>query len=212
MVKSLFETKELPNIVPIFPLDKTILLPNSTLQLTIFEPRYLSMCFDVLKQNRFIAIIQNSTDRSDDLQRVGCIGKIVKFEETADYKLLITLKGISRFKVKEELTTTNPYRMISVDYQDYQEDLKPEPAAIFTCKNVFKRLQDYLTRHHVKTNWQELEKMPANVMVNFMAMYLSFSVQEKQLLLEAENFHKRAEVLNAIVKIDNGNSGSNSVN
>ena len=200
------KTQDLPNQIPIFPLNNFIIFPKTTVPLNIFEPRYIKMIDDSMKNNKFIGMIQpkkfnNQDSNLPDLHQVGCLGKITSFKETDDARYLIDLKGVIRFKVTTEVKTNLPYRICEVNYQTFLNDLndKKENLKFSDLELIFKDLKQLFERRGFIINWKALEKQSLDETINALAMASPFSLEEKQVLLEAVNLdlrkNKIAEIL-----------------
>jgi len=180
--------EELPGTLAIFPLTGALLLPRGHLPLNIFEPRYLAMVDAAMSGTRLIGMIQ-PTEPEDKvlkpkLSAVGCAGRITSYRETEDGRYLITLNGICRFRVGEELSVTTPFRQIRPDYAPYLSDLVATPPDSFPRDRLAHALKDYLTRRDLKADWGPVMSAPADVLVNALAMLCPFQPSEKQALLE----------------------------
>ncbi|MDC0179227.1 LON peptidase substrate-binding domain-containing protein [Candidatus Pelagibacter sp.] len=197
--------KNLPNILPIFPLSNFIIFPKTTVPLNIFEPRYIDMINDSMKSNKLIGMIQPKKV-SDDLTRpvlhnIGCLGKIMSFKETEDERYLIELKGLIRFEIIKEIESNKKYREYSVDFKRFEDDLndKKEQLKFSDLELIFKDLKTLFDKRGFIINWKELKKQSLDETINALAMASPFSLEEKQVLLEAENLNKRknkiAEIL-----------------
>ena len=197
--------KNLPNILPIFPLSNFIIFPKTTVPLNIFEPRYLDMINDSMKSNKFIGMIQPKKVNDDltppVLHNIGCLGKITSFKETEDGRYLIELKGLIRFEVIKEIESNKKYREYSVDFKRFEDDLndKKEQLKFSDLELIFKDLKTLFEKRGFIINWKELEKQSLDEIINALAMASPFSLEEKQVLLEAENLNIRknkiAEIL-----------------
>ena len=197
--------KNLPNILPIFPLSNFIIFPKTTVPLNIFEPRYIDMINDSMKSNKLIGMIQPKK-ASDDLtppvlHNIGCLGKITSFKETEDGRYLIELKGLIRFEVIKEIESIKKYRQYRVDFKRFEDDLKDkkEQLKFSDLELIFKDLKTLFEKRGFIINWKELEKQSLDETINALAMASPFSLEEKQVLLEAENLNLRknkiAEIL-----------------
>jgi uncharacterized protein len=200
------QTQELPHTLPVFPLAGALLLPRAQLPLNIFEPRYLAMIDDALVKPRVIGMIQPDTTTdaggNPELYLIGCAGRISQFAETGDGRYLVTLTGISRFNVIEELAVTTPYRQCRVDFAPYARDLLPNDGAdAVDRKALLKILSTYLSANKIEADWQGIEKSPTEALVNGLSMLSPYGVKEKQALLEAPDLRTRAEVLIAVTEI-----------
>ena len=196
--------ENLPKIIPVFPLSNFIIFPNTTVPLNIFEPRYVEMIDDSMKTNKLIGLIQpkkNKTNSIPDLYEVGCLGKIANFKNTSDGRYLINLKGLSRFKITQEINTNKPYRECEVNFDDFLPDLKlPKDELKFSdLELIFKDLKSLFEKKGYIIDWKSLEKQDLNETINALAMASPFSLEEKQVLLESESLNIRknkiAEIL-----------------
>ena len=196
----------LPKSLPVFPLSNFIIFPNTTVPLNIFEPRYIDMINDSMKSNKLVGMIQpkllkNNDNEVPQLHEIGCMGKITSFKETEETRYLIELKGIIRFKVINEIDTSKRYRECKVDFENYHEDLenKKENIKFSDLELIFKDLKSLFERRGFIINWKALEKQSLNETINALAMASPFSIEEKQVLLEAKNLDIRktkiAEIL-----------------
>jgi Lon protease-like protein len=204
----------LPAVVPVFPLYGCILLPRSSLPLNIFEPRYLAMVDDVLAGSRLIGIIQPQADPSGEdeespadknapLRQTGCVGRLTSFTETDDGRVLITLTGIVRFDTVSEKTTQRPYRLFEVDYTPYDKDfVRGHGQDEVDWPRLLSVLKDYLTARQLSADWPSIERSPAELLVNTLAMISPYGPEEKQALLEAPDLKCRAEVLMALAQME----------
>ena len=197
--------EDLPNQIPVFPLSNFIIFPKASVPLNIFEPRYIDMIDDSMKSNKVIGMIQpkNSlnNDNAPELHEIGCLGKITSFKETEDGRYLIELKGIIRFKNIEELNTEKKYRILNVNYENFFQDLKSEKEDLefSDLELIFKDLKSLFEKRGFIINWKALEKQSLDETINALAMASPFSLEEKQVLLEAKNLgtrkNKIAEIL-----------------
>ena len=197
---------DLPKKIAIFPLSNFIIFPKTTVPLNIFEPRYIDMINDSMKSNKMIGMIQpiNSIGESNvpNLHEVGCLGKIISFKETDDGRYLIELKGLIRFETIKELKTDKKYRILEVNYNEFQDDLNNEKESLkfSDLELIFKDLKSLFEKRGFIINWKSLEKQSLDETINALAMASPFSLEEKQILLEAKNLNIRknkiAEILN----------------
>ena len=195
----------LPNTIPIFPLSNFIIFPKTTVPLNIFEPRYVDMINDSMKSNKLIGMIQPKKP-SDDLtspilHNIGCLGKITSFKETEDGRYLIELKGLIRFELIKEIVTTTKYREYEVDFKRFNHDLdeKKEELKFSDLELIFKDLKVLFEKRGFVINWKELEKQSLDETINALAMASPFSLEEKQILLEAENLSIRKKKIAEIL-------------
>ena len=193
----------LPNKIPVFPLSNFIIFPRTTVPLNIFEPRYIDMVDDAMKSNRIIGMIQpkKTNQNIPVLYNIGCAGKITSFSETNDGRYLIVLVGISRFKIIEELENDKLYRECSISFNDYHFDLEEnkEEIKFSDLELIFNNLKSFFIKQGYKINWKDLEKQSLDQTINTLAMASPFSLEEKQVLLEAINIYDRKEKLNQIL-------------
>ena len=197
---------DLPQVIPVFPLDGALLLPGGELPLRIFEPRYLNMVDDVMAGDRMIGMIQTTGGERarPNLAGVGCAGRITSFNETSDGTYLITLTGVCRFGVGEELPVRTPYRQVRAAFEPYAEDLTDldDEVGPFDRKRFAKALKAYLNRRELDIDWETASAAPLEALVNSLAMGLPFDPQEKQALLQAPDLAGRFEVLTTLLEID----------
>ena len=197
---------DLPAEFPVFPLGGALLLPGGKLPLNIFEKRYLRMVDDALSEGRVIGMIQPDESRRDGptgpaLYRVGCVGRLSSFSETDDGRYLITLSGVIRFGVQVELEMRRGYRRVRADMARFQADLDDaEPAAI-DRNGVLEALRAYFTAHGFDANWEAIDEMPDQALVNTLAMVCPFEPPEKQALLEAQTDEERATTLLTLLQM-----------
>ena len=208
MVASPFKkAQDLPLVIPVFPLDGALLLPHAQLPLQIFEPRYIAMVDDAMAADRIIGMVQTRQGADPErpgLQHIGCAGKITTFSETNDGRYLITLTGLSRFEVRDELSVQTPYRQTRVDFMPYHADLEPPHGEDdgFDRLRLLAALKGYLERRALDVDWETAKAAPAEALVNSLAMALPFDPAEKQALLEASQLNERREALVALMEID----------
>jgi len=196
---------ELPKKISVFPLNNFIIFPKTTVPLNIFEPRYIDMVNDSMKSNKLIGLIQPKK-KIDDLSapilhNIGCLGKITSFKETEDGRYLIELKGLIRFEIMKEVETAKKYREYEINYSRFNHDLddKKEQLKFSELELIFKDLKTLFEKRGFIVNWKKLEKQSLDEIINALAMASPFSLEEKQVLLEAENLNLRknkiAEIL-----------------
>ena len=192
--------KNFPKTIPVFPLSNFIIFPKTTVPLNIFEERYLNMVDDAMKSNKFIGMIQpvkskNENNEQPDLHKIGCLGKITSFRETNDGRYLIEIKGIIRFQTIEEIKTNNKYREVMVDFNKFCKDLDDNDQEIkfMDLELIFKDLKSLFDKKGFIINWKALEKQSLEETINALSMASPFSLEEKQVLLEAENLNIRKQ-------------------
>ncbi|MBB4287579.1 LON peptidase substrate-binding domain-containing protein [Roseospira goensis] len=200
---------ELPAVVPVFPLSGVLLLPGGRLPLNIFEPRYLNLVEDALGAGREMAMAQpRQSDQDGDTEEatpplfdVACLGRIVSFEETSDGRLLITLMGLNRFRVGEELALHRGYRRVRADYGPYREDMDESPAVAIDRDRLFGVLKPFAARHGLSFNWDIMREVDTRPLVTSLAMVCPFEPREKQALLEAGTPQERADLMMALLEM-----------
>ena len=197
--------EDLPNKIPVFPLSNFIIFPKTTVPLNIFEPRYIDMINDSMKSNKLIGMIQPKTSNikqiKPELHEVGCLGKITSFRETEDGRFLIEVKGLIRFRKITELSTENKYRVLEVNFKDFYQDLedKNQNLKFSDLELLFKDLKSLFEKRGFIINWKALEKQSLDETINALAMASPFSLEEKQVLLEAKNLDSRKEKISQIL-------------
>ncbi len=193
------EKIDLPKSIPIFPLPKAILLPRSRLPLHIFEPRYLAMIDDCLKTpNRLIGMVQ-PTGADDRLHSIGCAGKLTQFSETEDGRYMITLTGVSRYRIENEIDGFTPYRRFNVSWDSFEKDREsPIQDSKFDRKSFFELLKKFLEGEGLSTDWETLQQADNELLINSLSMMLDFDLEDKQALLEAPSLQTRRETLTTL--------------
>ncbi|MBR9808982.1 MAG: peptidase S16 [Alphaproteobacteria bacterium] len=196
---------DLPAQLPVFPLPGALLFPRWQLPLNIFEPRYLNMIDDVMQEERVIGMIQSmgGPKSKPNLAHTGCAGRITAWSETGDGRYLITLTGLARFNIKQELSVTTPYRQVLADWAPYEDDLyEVAPACMPDRHRLVRALRDYTDANDMSTDWQAVEEAPLETLVNALCSGCPFSVIEKQALIEAQTLKDRAETLITLLEMD----------
>ena len=199
---------KLPKIIPIFPLSNFIIFPKTTVPLNIFEPRYVDMINDSMKSNKLFGMVQPKTIKNLESQKIpilhniGCLGKIISFKETDDGRYLIELKGVIRFEIIKEINSNKKYREFEINFNNFSHDLdeKKEDLKFSDLELIFKDLKTLFEKKGFIINWRDLEQQSLDEIINALAMTSPFSLEEKQVLLEAKNLSVRktkiAEILN----------------
>ena len=201
---------DLPEIIPVFPLPGALLLPRGQMPLNIFEPRYLAMVDDSLRDgHRLIGMIQpdvaHSPKNSDKpaLFRVGCVGRITQLAESGDGRYILELTGVSRFKIVEELEVLTAYRQCKVDFFTYVDDFTARMGENEVDREaLLSVLADFLKANNLKVDWEGVESAPNEALVNALAMMSPYGPAEKQAMLEAPDLKTRAEILIAVTEMD----------
>ena len=188
----------LPKKIPVFPLSNFIIFPKTSVPLNIFEPRYIEMINDCMKSNKLLGMIQpRDTEKNNrahpTLHEVGCLGKIISFTESDDGRFLIELKGMIRFNLVSEVFTKKKYRNFIVNYDDFYEDLinQKEEINFSDLELIFKDLKTLFERKGFIINWKNLQRQSLDEAINALAMASPFTLEEKQILLEAKNLNAR---------------------
>ena len=200
----------MPDTIPIFPLTGVLLLPRGRLPLNIFEPRYLAMVQDALKDERLIGMVQPSEAQDDNrgggalnppVYPVGCAGRITAFTETDDGRNLVTLTGVSRFRIRQELPLLSGYRRVSADWEPFAGDLAPAGEPSFDRERLVRGLRGFFAQRQATADWDSIEKAPGEHLITSIAMLCPFPPTEKQALLEAADVEERAKLLTALVEM-----------
>jgi Lon protease-like protein len=202
--------EDLPRVLPIFPLSGALLLPGGRLPLNVFEPRYLNMIGDALAGDRMIGMVQpyhddgteggDSDSETPEVYRTGCAGRLISFAETDDGRYLITLQGLIRFAVGEELPLLNGYRRVVPDYGRFRDDLQEQEAEI-DRDGLMSALRHYFEATGVSGDWEAIEKAPNERLVTTLAMGCPFEPPEKQALLEAGTLSERSRIIIAMLEM-----------
>ena len=199
------QKNNLPKTIPVFPISNFIIFPKTTVPLYIFEPRYIQMINESMKSNKLIGMIQpktlNNNQSKPILHEVGCLGKITSFKETEDKRYMIELKGLIRFKVIKEIKSSKEYREYEIDFQDFNHDLNEINGELkfSDLELIFKDLKSLFEKRGFIINWKELEKQSLDETINALAMASPFTLEEKQVLLEAENLSIRKNKISEIL-------------
>jgi Lon protease-like protein len=200
---------DLPENIPVFPLPGALLLPRGQMPLNIFEPRYLAMVDDSMRDgHRLIGMIQPDPahpgpEDKPTLFKVGCVGRITQLAESGDGRYLMQLTGVARFRLEEELKVVTAYRQCRVSYQPFADDFiarKGEDEV--DRKAVLEALTAFLKANNLKTDWEGVESAPNEALVNALAMMSPYGAPEKQALLEAPDLKSRAEILIAVTEME----------
>jgi Lon protease-like protein len=217
MPKQFHSFSDLPETLPLFPLTGVVLLPRGALPLNVFEPRYLRMVDDALKQDRLIGIIQPTEDADKvlkpGLSAVGAAGRLISFRETDDNRYLITLTGLCRFRLTGEVASDTPYRIGACDFSPFAGDMADsDQAGDFPREQLVAALKDYLSNRDMKADWKSVMSAPPEALVNALAMMCPFDPAEKQALLEAPSFDARVTTLMAILEMARSGFGPQTLN
>jgi Lon protease-like protein len=200
----------LPDTLPIFPLTGVLLLPRGRLPLNIFEPRYLAMTRDALGGERLIGMVQPNEPQQDNrgggalnppVYPIGCAGRITSFSETDDGRYLLTLTGVSRFRIRDELPLLSGYRRVVAEWQPFAHDVDTPSGTEFDRERFIRGLKGFFTQRQISADWEAIEKAAGEHLINSIAMLCPFAPSEKQALLEAPDLDERARLLIALVEM-----------
>jgi len=201
--------QDLPEVIPVFPLPGALLLPRGQLPLNIFEPRYLAMIDDSLRDgHRLIGMIQPDEAHPADVEKptlytIGCVGRITQIAETGDGRYVLQLTGVARFRVQGEVDGKTAYRRCRVSYEPFAADFVARKGEEEVDRDgLLKALSAFLQANNLKADWEGIEKAPNEALVNALAMMSPYGPAEKQALLEAPDLKTRAEVLVALTQIE----------
>ncbi len=200
---------DLPEIIPVFPLPGALLLPRGQMPLNIFEPRYLAMVDDALRDgHRLIGMIQPDTAHKSargepPLFKIGCVGRITQLAESGDGRYIVELTGVARFRVEGELKVKTDYRQCRVTYTPFADDFIARKGESDVDREALLRaLTDFMNANDMKADWDDIEQAPTEALVNGLSMMSPYGPPEKQALLEAPDLKTRAELLVAITEIE----------
>ena len=200
--------RDMPRTLPLFPLAGALLLPRRPIQLTIFEPRYLEMLDDALAGERLIGVIQpaagdDARGQKPELFAVGCAGRIVQYAEIGEKRCFLTLMGVARFRIAEELEVSTPYRAAVADYSGFVDDFKEGVGQNEVDRlALVEALRAFADANDVGVDWDDIEKASNETLVNALSMLSPYGAKEKQALLEASDLKSRAEILVAISQVE----------
>lgn len=209
---------DLPPQIPVFPLRGAILLPRATLPLNVFEPRYLAMVEAAMSGDRVIGVVQpdggsqeeeSPSGKSCELRAVGCAGRITTYQEMDDGRFVITLTGVARFDVQDEIRSDAPFRTLKVNYDRYANDFQAgygEDAV--DRENLLRVLRNYLDANNLKADWNAILRASNEVLINALSVMSPYGPEEKQALLEAADLKSRADVLVALAEMELASGGA----
>lgn len=202
MSLGMIQSKDLPDALAVFPLPGALLLPRSRLPLHLFEPRYLAMLDDVLKTpDRLIGMVQPyESAEGDRLHAIGCAGRVTAFSETEDGRYMVTLSGVSRFRIQSEVEGFTPYRRCEVSWDGFDRDLGPtEKDPAFDRPVFMKALGRFFDDQGLNTDWDSLGEADDELLINSLSMLCPFEPEDKQALLEAPSLSTRRETLKTLI-------------
>ena len=197
----------LPDVLPIFPLTGVLLLPRGRLPLNIFEPRYLNMTEDALGAGRVIGMVQpaeaggESTAENPEVYKIGCAGRMISFAETGDGRFLLTLLGVSRFRIASELGVTRGYRRARASYASYAGDREEDSERIADRERLLVAVRGFFKAKEIKAEWKPITESVDEALVTTLSMVCPFDPGEKQALLECNGLRARAELLTVIMEL-----------
>ena len=197
-------SNNLPLKIPIFPLSNVVFFPKTILPLNIFEKRYIQLVDDSMRDQKLFGMVQPKLKSESKVYEVGCLGKIVSFTETKDKRYIISLEGVSRFRIKEELVSEKLYRTFKVDYSDFQSDfnLANVKAKTYNKKDLLNKIKILFKKKNYLVDWTELEKLNFHEFMNTMCMICPFSAEEKQKLIEAIEVEDKLNTLEEIISFN----------
>ncbi len=206
----------LPRSIPVFPLPGALLLPRGQMPLNIFEPRYIAMIDDAMRAHRIIGMVQPNEESGagkPSLYTLGCAGRITSLSETGDGRYHVTLTGIARYDIEQELTVMTAYRQCRVDFSAYSNDLSPAAGeAEVDREGLLRTLRNFAEAHSFTVDWDGVNEASNDTLVNALSMMSPFGPREKQALLEAADLKMRADVLIAMAEFElargSGNTSS----
>tara|TARA_B100001123_G_C15134291_1_gene956692 strand:- start:15 stop:653 length:639 start_codon:yes stop_codon:yes gene_type:complete len=198
--------KKFPNKIPVFPLSNAIVFPRTILPLNIFEDRYIQLVNDCMKENRMFGMVQpkNKKDITPEVYKIGCLGKIISFNETEDKRFIISLSGIIRFRIKNEIKKDKLYRNFEVDYSDFLNDIEEQKNQMinYDKKNLLNKIKIYFQKINYPIDYNELIKLNVDQLVSTVSMISPFSIEEKQKLIETVKIEDKAKVLGEIINFN----------
>jgi len=209
---------DLPPVIPVFPLRGAILLPRATLPLNIFEPRYLAMVEAAMSGSRVIGLLQpdggsqeeeSPSGKNCQLRPVGCVGRITTYQELEDGRYIITLTGVARFKVVNEVSSEAPFRVMKVSYDDFANDFQAGFGENEVDRDrLLHVLRNYLDANNLKADWNAILRASSEVLINALSVMSPYGPEEKQALLEAPDLKSRADVLIALAEMELASGGA----
>ena len=186
-----------PKIIPVFPLSGVIYFPKTNLPLNVFEQRYLNLVNDAYNKNKLMGMVQSKKE-GNSVYKVGCLGKISDYQKSKDGRILINLTGITRFEILEEKDNNKLYREFSVNYKNFENDLREEGDQVNTV-NLIEKAKIFFTKSGLLLNWKEFEKLDQNQRINTLAMIAPITTEEKQKILEAVTTNEKIYNLERII-------------
>ncbi len=213
MTISYASADDMPAIIPVFPLAGALLLPRGQMPLNVFEPRYLAMVDDALRGHRLIGMVQpegGEVRGRPPLYPLGCAGRVTSFAETGDGRYLVTLTGVARYTIVEEMSVITPYRQCRVDFSAFVRDFAEDASSENVDRaGLLRTLRNFADAHDLSVDWKGIDDAPNDALVNALSMMSPFGPKEKQALLEAADLKSRADVLIAIAEVELARSAGN---
>ena len=196
----------LPSEISVFPLSNAVFFPRTVLPLNIFEEKYIQLVNDCMRGERMFGMVQPKTrnNKSSEVYQIGCLGKIISFNETIDKRFVITLSGLIRFKIKKEVNKDKLYRRFNVDYSEFLNDLNLEEKKLsnFNRSALLNKIKIFLKKINYPIDYKELAELNLDQLVSSVSMISPFSVEEKQKLVEAIDIEDKIKLLNEIINFN----------
>ena len=195
-----------PNKISIFPLSEAIFFPKTVLPLNIFEDRYIQLVNDCMKENRMFGMVQPKSKKgmSPEVYKIGCLGKIISFNETEDRRFIISLSGLIRFRIKSEIKREKLYRNFEVDYTEFLDDLEEQKKQVAENdkKNLFNKIKTFFKKINYPIDYSELIKLDVDQLVSTVSMISPFSIEEKQKLIETVKIEDKIKTLSEVISFN----------
>lgn len=193
-----------PNKIPIFPLSNAIFFPRTVLPLNIFEDRYIQLVKDCMKENRMFGMVQPKSkhDKFPEVYNIGCLGKIISFNETEDKRFIISLSGIIRFRIKKEFKKGKLYRNFEVDYSEFLNDIEKDQVINYNKKKLLDKIRIFFQKINYPIDYNELLKLDLDQLTSTVAMISPFSIEEKQKLIETVKVEDKIKTLDDIISFN----------
>ena len=193
-----------PNKIPIFPLSNAIFFPRTVLPLNIFEDRYIQLVKDCMKENRMFGMVQPKSkhDKFPEVYNIGCLGKIISFNETEDKRFIISLSGIIRFRIKKEFKKGKLYRNFEVDYSEFLNDIEKDQVINYNKKKLLDKIRIFFQKINYPIDYNELLKLNLDQLTSTVAMISPFSIEEKQKLIETVKVEDKIKTLDDIISFN----------
>jgi len=202
----MIKKNNLPKTIAIFPLSNAIFFPRTVLPLNIFEDRYIQLVNDCMRENRIFGMVQpkSQKDKLPEIYDIGCLGKIVSFNETVDKRFIISLSGIIRFRIKNEVQKEKLYRTFEVDYSEFLTDLdeKTDQRVNYNKKKLLNKIKMFFRKINYPIDYNELIKLNLDQLISTVSMISPFSVEEKQKLIETINTNEKIKILEEIISFN----------